>query len=330
MGVAGNERRAGHRVAREALLSPAPSAASSARCAPIAVGCSHAPGPAFAPRPARRLPGVTPARRAVAVVRNASRIVNRFQRMDRMPKGRLAVPAQPMARPREHMSCMMRHPNRVQDRKTLLVRNKLQTRAALPVTQPIQLSCAAPCPAEAPVSEQPTIRPSRSRTRYPRLSPTGVDKPRQGNRSRTACGETVRSRCNLNRNNLQRRQRTRNRRGYRPVNVWPSPIRHSPTEAAKTRATQCRKPGQAFPRSSHAESHAAEVMTKRATKFLTVPLAGGVVDTASRKEGRGREGAIFSLPEFRPLRQHCGEGGVRRTWNFRKGGSDRAVLGVEP
>ena len=236
-----------------------------------------------------------------------------------MPKGRLAVPAQPMARPREHMSCMMRHPNRVQDRKTLLVRNRLQTRAALPVTQPIQPSCAAPCPAEAPVSEQPTIRPSRSRTRCPRLSPTGVDKPRQGNRSRTACGETVRSRCNLNRSNLQRRQRTRNRRGYRPVNVWPSPIRHSPTEAATTRETQCRKPGQAFPRSSHAESRAAEVMTKRATKFLPVPLAGGVVDTASRKEGWGRDGAIFSC-RIPPPPAHCGEGGVRRTWNFRKAG----------
>ena len=71
-------------------------------------------------------------------------------------------------------------------------------------------------------------------------------------------------------------------------------------------------------------------MTKRESQFLLLPLSGGVVDNASRKEGWSREKGIFSVPEFRPLRKHFGEGGVRRTLHLRKGGSDRVRLGVEP
>ena len=59
------------------------------------------------------------------------------------------------------------------------------------------------------------------------------------------------------------------------------------------------------------------IMTKRESQFLLLPLSGGVVDSAFRTEGWSREGGTFSVPDFRPLRKHFGEGAVRRTSNLR-------------
>ncbi len=183
-----------------------PSAASSAPCAPKGSGCSHAPGPALTaappttscpPKPRSRIPPrstqehtharnrqprppipaptrVMPARRAVAGARKARRIDKRFLQMDRIPIPRLVVPTQPTAPPQNHMARKMRHPNRVQDQKMLLVRKKPRTRATLPLTP---TDPTVPRHAAAAVCEQPTIRPARSRTSCPRLSPTGVEKP---------------------------------------------------------------------------------------------------------------------------------------------------------
>ena len=213
------------------------------------------------PAPTRCPTRVVPARRAVGGGPKARRVNERLQNMDRMPVPRLVVPAQPTAQPRKHMARKVRHPNRVQDYKTLLVRNKPQTRAALtvPPTDPTVPGRTAP------------RRSPRQRAAHDSTLPVAHKMPEAlANRRRQAetmkplqnrmQQNTLRAFRQLNRNRLQRRQRTRKRCRYRPVNLQPKPSRRAPTAAATTRPTQRRKLDQPCPRKSAKQSTRRNVL----------------------------------------------------------------------
>ena len=192
-----------------------------------------------------------PARRAVAgfATQRAGLIDKRFQQVDRMPVPRLVVPAQPTAQPRKHMARKMRHTNRVQDQKALLVGNKPQTRTTLPVT---------PTDPTVPRRTAPRRSPRQRATHDPTATVSHKMPEALANRRRQAeimkplqnrmQQKPIRSIRDRNRNRLQRRQRTRKRRRDRPLNLQPNPSQRAPTAAATTRATQRRKTDQSFSR----------------------------------------------------------------------------------
>ncbi len=163
--------------------------------------------------PTRRLTRIMPARRVVAGARKAGLVDNPFQQLDRMPVPRLVVPAQPTAQPRKHTARKMRHTNRVQDQKALLVGNKPQTRPGLPVTPTDPAVLRRTAPRRSPrqrAARDPAATVSHkmpealaNRCRQPETM-----KPLQNRMQQ----KTVRSFRDPNRNRLQRRQRSRKRR----------------------------------------------------------------------------------------------------------------------